>query len=119
MGIDEQIKQVIVMRNDLNMRKGKMIAQGAHAAVMAVMNDVDSRVIAWCQQGMKKICVRCDSEQELLDIVTKARNSGLIAELVRDAGLTEFGGVPTYTCAAIGPGSSSEIDKITGSLKLL
>lgn len=26
-------KQVIVMRTDLNMRKGKMIAQGSHASI--------------------------------------------------------------------------------------
>lgn len=27
------VKQVIIIRTDLNMRKGKMIAQGAHASV--------------------------------------------------------------------------------------
>ena len=27
------VKQVIVLRKDLNMRKGKMVAQGAHASM--------------------------------------------------------------------------------------
>jgi peptidyl-tRNA hydrolase, PTH2 family len=29
----QKVKQVIVMRTDLNMRKGKMVAQGAHASM--------------------------------------------------------------------------------------
>ena len=32
------IKQVIVMRRDLNMRKGKMVAQGAHASMAVLLN---------------------------------------------------------------------------------
>lgn len=39
------LKQIIVMRNDLNMRKGKMIAQGAHASI--VLYPDDDRVIEW------------------------------------------------------------------------
>ena len=30
-------KQTIVLRKDLNMRKGKMIAQGAHASMRAIL----------------------------------------------------------------------------------
>jgi PTH2 family peptidyl-tRNA hydrolase len=31
-------KQVIIIRKDLNMRKGKMIAQGAHASMKAIFD---------------------------------------------------------------------------------
>lgn len=121
MDISNEVKQVIVMRNDLNMRKGKMIAQGAHAAVAAVVSELeiaDSYVWKWLAGGMKKITVRVDSEEELLAIVKQAREAGLLCEPIRDAGLTEFK-EPTLTCCAVGPGPTDAIDKITGHLKLL
>ena len=34
-----QTKQVIVIRKDLNMRKGKMIAQGAHASMKVILDE--------------------------------------------------------------------------------
>ena len=38
---------------------------------------------------------------------------------VIDEGITMFNGVKTFTCIGIGPYYSEEIDKFTGSLKLL
>jgi PTH2 family peptidyl-tRNA hydrolase len=32
------VKQVIIIRKDLNMRKGKMIAQGNHASMGVIFN---------------------------------------------------------------------------------
>lgn len=118
------MKQVIVMRNDLNMHKGKMIVQGAHASMMFIVQaafkgeSVD--LGQWLSYGgMTKICVRVDSEADLEAIELKARQAGLIVHLITDAGRTEFGGVPTKTCLAIGPNDSEAIDAITGGLKLL
>lgn len=132
-------KQVIVMRKDLNMRKGKMIAQGAHASLKATLKlfnrygtsrdtmiyetefGFESIAYKWLEEHMTKICVYVESEEELIAIYNKAKElSDLMpAALILDAGFTEFNGVPTYTCAAIGPWISEEIDKITGHLKLL
>ena len=131
--IEDLPKQVIVMRNDLNMRKGKMIAQGSHASMMFLVESVlvaaqdpagsfhlDAGAWQWLASGrMSKICVRVDSEPELLEVAAKAQAAGLPVHVITDAGLTEFGGVPTRTCAAIGPGAASRIDLITGHLKLL
>lgn len=114
------MKQVIVLRKDLNMRKGKMIAQGAHASVKAVIGrQNDDRVKAWLDSGMTKIAVSCNSEDELLEIYQKASSKKMITSLIRDAGRTEFDGVPTLTAIAIGPGNENEINSITGELKLL
>ena len=66
-----------------------------------------------------KIVVRVESEQELFDIYHKAQRAGLITSLILDAGLTEFDGVPTYTCIAIGPATDDDLKPITGHLKLL
>jgi PTH2 family peptidyl-tRNA hydrolase len=125
------IKQVIVMRNDLNMRKGKMIAQGAHAAMMFMTRELDraqveSRLplwtetqLAWMQGSFKKIAVRAESEAELMRIYDEAKAAGLDVHICIDSGKTEFNGVPTKTCLAIGPDHAEKIDAITGDLKLL
>ena len=112
------------MRNDLNMRKGKMVAQGSHASVLAYKaaereEETTADARKWFCEGMKKICVRCDSEAELLSIERQALADNLPVVVVTDAGHTEFQGVPTKTCLAIGPGPAEDIDKITGKLKLL
>lgn len=129
----ETIKQVIVIRKDLKMRKGKMVAQGAHAS-MAVFFDragfkhpesevmvveVTPEMKAWALGLFTKICVGVDSEEELIQIWKEARNMDIPCSLIKDAGLTEFGGVPTYTAVAIGPDEADLIDTITGHLKLL
>lgn len=129
------VKQVIVMRKDLNMRKGKMIAQGAHASLAAVLNQgqyyisvdephrldipLEGPLQEWLEDKFTKICVYVESESELIEVYEEAKKAGLICAMIRDAGLTEFGGVPTLTCCAIGPANKEDVDKITGHLKLL
>lgn len=117
------MKMVIVMRTDLNMRKGKMCAQAAHAAVTSVislMRKVDDNLIQWLDTGQKKIVVGVGSEKELYDIRTKAALAGNITfHTVVDAGHTEFHDTPTITCIALGPDTDENLDPITGDLKLL
>lgn len=121
-------KQVIVVRNDLGMRKGKMVAQGAHASMAAILNLLktnpkalqnDPRVVPWVEGAFTKVCVRVDSEEELIAVYEAAKNAGIITALITDAGKTEFHGVPTKTTVAVGPDEEEKINKITGSLKLL
>ena len=122
------------MRKDLNMRKGKMVAQGAHASMKAVLDSMkfmskensmilkfnnNSAMQDWIGGRFTKVCVSVDSEAELLEIFNKAKAAKLTSALIIDAGATEFNGVPTKTCCAIGPAWSDEIDNITGHLKLL
>lgn len=127
-----EAKQVIVMRKDLNMRKGKMVAQGAHAAMKSLMaklkavqaGDVEELFLsaaehAWYYGRFKKICVCVMSEAELLEIEQKAQHAGLTVYMVEDCGMTEFKGVPTRTCLSIGPNWADEIDPITAHLPLL
>jgi len=116
-------KQVIVLRKDLNMRKGKMVAQGAHASLGAILHNGQLKrnddVDAWLEGRFTKVCVSVDSEEELLDIYNKAKAQKLNCSLIRDAGLTEFDGVPTLTAVGVGPAKPEIVDKITGQLKLL
>ena len=126
-------KQVIVLRKDLNMRKGKMVAQGAHASMKAILDrgfkaaDADGlfcinmtpEMEAWICGIFTKVCVGVSSEQELLAIYEVAKSAGLPCSLIQDAGRTEFGGVPTYTAVAVGPDEVEKVNAITGSLPLL
>jgi PTH2 family peptidyl-tRNA hydrolase len=123
-------KQVIVIRKDLNMRKGKMVAQGAHASMAAILElarregnnlviPLDARIEPWLTGRFTKICVSVNSEAELLAIHEKAAAKGLVTSLILDAGLTEFGGVPTHTAVAVGPDVAATVDLITGALPLL
>lgn len=129
----DDVKQAIVIRKDLKMRKGKIASQAAHASMAAVLNraglkhpqsdklviDMTPEMKAWVTGIFTKICVAVDSEEELLKIHNQAEEAGLACSLIRDAGLTEFDGVPTYTAVAIGPNKNIDIDKITRGLKLL
>ncbi len=136
------VKQVIVMRADLKMRRGKEIAQGSHAS-MKVISDMmnfsynfgtarattdnvkytltlpyEGPISKWLEGSFTKVCLSVDSEEELLKLLNEAKSADIPCTLITDAGKTEFGGVPTRTCIAIGPWYSEEIDKITGHLKL-
>ncbi|MBM83006.1 MAG: aminoacyl-tRNA hydrolase [Planctomycetaceae bacterium] len=124
------MKQVMVMRHDLNMRRGKQIAQGAHASMAFLTRRLQkyghtslancSRAErAWLAESFVKVCCRVDSEDELLTIHEKAIEAGLEVHLITDSGKTEFHGEPTNTCPAIGPDVSEKIDAITGELQLL
>lgn len=124
------VKQVIVVRTDLNMRKGKMCAQVAHASMMmflprgnvlseCVRTSYTNEESFWLENSYPKIVVGIGSEHELLDLVEAAHEEGVEVYKVIDEGRTEFNGVPTLTCAAFGPAPSVVLDKITGGLKLL
>ena len=142
---DRQTKQVIIIRKDLKMRRGKECAQAAHASMAALLKsgiyerhktgelrdvlnlpdeivfykfDTPPPVEAWLKGSFTKVTVTVDSEQELLDLEQKAKEANILHCLITDNGKTEFNGVPTKTVLAIGPGWSDEIDKITGNLKL-
>ena len=122
-------KQVIILRKDLNMRKGKLVAQGAHASMGAILGlcqqdgdklilEMDDRVKPWLTGRFKKICVYVNSEEELLALHQQAKDAGLVTSLIQDSGLTEFGGVKTYTAVAVGPDSEDKIDAVCKHLPL-
>jgi peptidyl-tRNA hydrolase, PTH2 family len=126
-------KQVIVIRRDLRMRRGKEIAQGAHAATawlaervlqgMTRNGTVDHVALSaaersWLQSSVRKVTVKVNSEEELMAVYQAAIEAGLVVHLVTDRGLTEFGGVPTRTCLAVGPDYDDLIDPVTGDLEL-
>ena len=134
-------KQMIVMRRDLKMRKGKIAAQAGHACVTAVLAALEREqrlgqvradengvtltesaqpatpLSEWFSRGVAKVCVYVDSEEALLAIDRKARRR-ILSALICDNGITEFHGQPTYTCLAFEPALPEKVDPITGELPL-
>lgn len=135
-------KQMIVVRRDLKMRKGKIAAQAGHACVTAVLaalareqrleqvradesgvtlaggDRLATPLSEWFARGVAKVCVYVDSEEELLALDQKAKQAGILSALICDNGLTEFHGRPTYTCLAFEPALPETVDPITGALPL-
>jgi PTH2 family peptidyl-tRNA hydrolase len=126
-------KQIIVVRRDLKMRRGKEIAQGSHASQAWLASRINPRSAKifgdaalniskaeahWLANGTKKVTCQVNTLQELLDIEKKAKDAGLECHVITDSGHTEFHMEPTITCLAIGPDFDSKIDPITGDLKL-
>lgn len=113
-----EYKQVIIIRQDLKLPKGKACAQSAHASVEAVLKSDNDIVSAWRLQGMKKIVLKVDNEKELVHIFQNAKDHGIKSSLITDAGRTvvEPG---TKTCVGIGPDIEEKIDQVCSELKML
>lgn len=136
-----QVKQVIVIRKDLNMRKGKIAAQVAHASLASVLDQMikmehpydnknlmqirtlslyqNTPIYDWLNGSFAKIVVSVNSEQELNDLIAKAKELDIRATPIIDAGNTEFHGIPTLTCAAFGPEYTEKINLLTSHLPLI
>ncbi|MDA4113798.1 MAG: peptidyl-tRNA hydrolase Pth2 [Thaumarchaeota archaeon] len=116
-----EIKQVMVVRTDLEMGKGKIAAQVAHAALESAeegMRRQASWYQEWKAQGQAKVVLKASGDAQLHELFKKARSMGLPSSLIQDAGRTQLE-PGTVTCLAIGPAPVELIDKITGQLKLL
>ncbi len=114
------IKQVIIVRTDLGMGKGKIAAQVGHACVLGAEH-VRKSNSDWFNQwwmGQEKVVVKVESLKELEEIKKGAISLGLPWSEVTDAGHTQIA-PGTTTCISIGPAPEDLIDKITGNLKLL
>jgi PTH2 family peptidyl-tRNA hydrolase len=111
-------KQVILVRQDLKLPKGKLAAQVAHASVGALVKSHKDDVRKWRISGEKKVVLKVSGKEDLFRLKEEAEDAGLIAAVVTDAGRTvlEPG---TVTCLGIGPDREEKIDSITGKLKML
>jgi len=112
------LKQVILVRTDLKLPKGKLAAQAAHASVDAVLKSDKKIVNEWRDEGMAKIVLKVKDEKELVSFFQKAKDDDLVASLITDAGRTVIA-PGTRTCVGIGPDEEDKIDQLTGKLKLM
>lgn len=114
----KEYKQVILVRMDLKLSKGKLAAQVSHASVEALLKSHKDDVDAWRKLGMKKVVLKVADQKELIAFKNKADDAGLVTGLIIDAGHTEIP-AGTVTCLGIGPAKEDKIDAVTGSLSML
>ena len=115
---NDMFKQVLVVRKDLKMEKGKLAAQVAHASLEAYKKaDIDT-LNEWEDEGMKKVVLAVNDLIELMKIKDAAKSAGLAYAVIRDAGRTQLE-PGTVTVLGIGPAEEQRIDRITKNLKLL
>lgn len=113
------MKLAFVVRTDLDMGRGKIAAQVAHAAVAAALANQHGAVFhRWREDGQPKVVLKVADESGLDGLIARARAADLPVELVHDAGRTQ---VPSgaLTCCAIGPAQAERIDAVTAGLALL
>jgi PTH2 family peptidyl-tRNA hydrolase len=114
-------KQIIAVRTDLGMSKGKIAVQVAHGSVSAaerarVTKQEEWRT--WMREGQKKVAVKVASEEEIMELRKEAITHSLPFAIIRDAGMTELP-PGTLTVIGIGPAKIKKIDEVTKDLKLL
>ncbi|KAB5585338.1 peptidyl-tRNA hydrolase PTH2-domain-containing protein [Coniochaeta sp. 2T2.1] len=125
----EECKLVLVVRTDLGMTKGKIAAQCGHATLAcykSLMSEAQKKpngqaaklLKRWEQRGQAKIAVQTKSQDEMLELMGKARSLGVTAEVIADAGRTQIES-GSLTVLGVGPAPKSVVDGITGHLKLL
>lgn len=111
-------KQVILVRTDLNLPKGKLAAQVAHASVESYVKTNKKCALLWRVKGAKKVVLKVKDEKELMEYNKLAAKEKISHSLITDAGKTVI--TPgTKTCLGIGPDKEEKIDKITGKLSMI
>ena len=117
---NDPVKLVLVINNDLKMGKGKIAAQAGHASVTATLRAGEYRpaiLDSWLKSGQKKICLK-SSYNEVIELESKAKASGIQTTIITDAGKTQ---IPSgsLTVIAFGPDNEDKLHDLTGHLKLL
>lgn len=125
------VKQLIIIRKELGMSKGKLAAQASHASLGAVLKmaqkegknyslDCEHNQVldAWLNGSFAKVALAVQSEEELEKCYQLAQEHGFPCAYIVDNGTTVFNGVKTPTCLGVGPVESDKLDTVFGELKL-
>lgn len=117
------LRMLFFVRTDLGMTKGKMCAQVGHATQYLIRRQylgIPSKTfLDWVNNDSIKICLKVNSEDELINFYTLGNNLYFGTELVIDKGFTQFNNVETKTVVSWGPILKSQHEFYTSHLKLL
>ncbi|SNX82994.1 related to PTH2 - aminoacyl-tRNA hydrolase [Melanopsichium pennsylvanicum] len=117
----EECKMILAVRMDIKMEKGKIAAQCGHAtlAVYKLANKVTPKFVKqWEKRGQAKVAVKCPNEEKMMQLEHKAKELGIAARSIIDAGRTQIA-PNTRTVLGLGPAPISLMNQLTGDLKLL
>lgn len=116
-----EMKQAIIVRQDLKMSTGKIAAQVAHGSVSCALKAMKKKkkiFDIWSTFGQKKVVLGIKDLSGLKILAESAKANNLVYEVIRDMGLTELK-PGTITVLGIGPDREDKIDKLTKDLSLL
>ena len=122
--LDDEVlyKMVFVVNVELKMSTGKIAAQVGHATLglykyLQSQQDQRAGLEKWEERGSKKIVLRGNDVRHMLDLKKKAYELHIANIMVHDAGKTEVepGSLTVFALF----GKNEDVDKVTGSLKLL
>ena len=91
--VDEEVKMVLIVNNNLKMGKGKIAAQVGHAAVSSTLKsgkETPDLLESWLASGQKKICVKGNDADHLLELEKLASTEGILSTKIHDAGHTQI-----------------------------
>lgn len=124
--IPGEVRMALVIRQDLQMQKGKIAAQCCHAALSCfrlIGTDPNRKsynplmVQRWLGGGQAKITLKCPDKETMDELYAKALSLGVNATVIHDAGRTQIA-AGSATVLGLGPAPKSVLDQITGELKL-
>lgn len=125
------VKQVIVMRRDLGLSRGRLAAQVAHASIKVFFDrlievgdgryeigpcedwDWHGAVKPWVTECFTKVVLGAKDKATLLDLQEKAKAAGIPTGLMEES---DLGGEPT--ALALGPAKSEDLDPLVAHLRL-
>lgn len=119
---EDSYKMVFVVNTELKMGVGKIAAQVGHATLglyRFIQGQANQReaVKEWERDGSKKIVLKGNSAHHLLELKRRAYELHIPNIIVHDAGRTQIepGSLTIFALF----GRASEVDQVTGNLKLL
>ncbi|XP_039067586.1 peptidyl-tRNA hydrolase 2, mitochondrial-like [Hibiscus syriacus] len=116
----EDFKMVLVVRNDLNMGKGKFATQCSHATLglyKNILHQTPKALNGWEMCAQPKVVVKIDSEEDMLVLQERAKSLNIPTHITIDAGRTQIAPNSRTVMAILGP--IEMVDDVTGGLKLL
>lgn len=112
------MKQVIVVRTDLKMGKGKIAVQCCHGSVGSYKRAPNDKIKKWENEAYAKVVCKVSSLEDIVELKKEADRKNIPSFLVVDAGRTQLP-TSTVTVLGLGPDEDEIIDEVTGHLKLL
>ncbi len=109
---------ILLVRKDLQMSKGKIIAQCGHGIVYSMMNTSKEKIELWQNSGEKIVTLGVKDEKTMMYIHNKALNNTILSYIVKDAGHTQVA-PNTKTVCILGPHNEDRLQKLVKDLKLL
>ena len=76
--LTEDLKMVLIVRTDLNMKPGKVAAQCVHAALGSVRAADPDVCEDWTDQGEKTVCLKCPTAVEFEQLQQRAELANLV-----------------------------------------